>query len=199
VTPSAVCLTFALWGLGAGPGEAFDLSSVTVKPKAVCMGPRHPPDKSIPKPEVVSTFPAQGAVVRPGYLVVRLTFNVAMSCDGVILARPPLNQPCDGSKLQRLVLSYDRRTIRMVCRVAEKTRYGLRLNYDPDFTAERLNAVTATRVSFMSLAGAPLDRFELSFSTSSGLPVADLKEAEAEEAKAPGHPQGSPEDPSLEN
>jgi hypothetical protein len=191
----AACVAVLSWGLGASGSER--LSSVTVKPKAVCMGPRQPPDRGVPPPAVVSTYPAQGAVVRPGILVIRLTFNVAMSCDGVFLAVPPLNKPCDGSKLQQFVLSYDRRTIRMLCHVAAKTRYGLRLNYDPNFDTARLNPVMAVRANFMSLAGAPLDRFELTFSTSSSPPVTDPKEAEGEEAASPGRPAGSPNDPQL--
>jgi hypothetical protein len=47
-----------------------------------------------------------------------------------------------------------------------------------------LNPVTATRVFFMSLAGQPLKRFELSFSTSAGPRLTTQKEALAAEAAA---------------
>jgi hypothetical protein len=135
---------------------------------------------------VVGTYPAQGAVVRPGYVVIRFTFNVAMSCDGVFFSMPSMQQPCGGTLRQVVTYSYDRRTIQMVCHVAKSARYGLRLNYDPNFDADRLKYVTATRVNFTSLAGAPLKRFELSFSTSADAPLTTLKEALAAEAAASG-------------
>jgi hypothetical protein len=188
------CLAAALWGLSGGAGQSQEISSVTVEQRAVCMAPRRPPDASIPAPRVVSTYPAQGAVVRPGFVVVRFTFNVAMSCDGIFLSLPaPVQQPCAGGLRQVVMYSYDRRTIQMVCRVAKSTRYGLRLNYDPNNDAARLNNVTAARVTFMSLAGAPLKRFELTFSTSSDPEVASQKDALAEEAAASGRSEGSPQ------
>ncbi len=186
VVGPAVCLAAALWGLGAGVGRSQGVSSVTVKPRAVCLGPRQPPDRSVPAPRVVSTYPAQGAVVRPGYVVIRFTFNVAMSCDGIFFGMPSMQQPCAGGLRQDVTYSYDRRTIQMVCHVAKSARYGLRLNYDPNFDSNRLNNVTATRINFSSLAGAPLGRFELSFSTSAEAPLATQKEALAAEAAASG-------------
>src|ERR1700761_6253877 len=70
-------------------GAQSPLEGLTVKPDAVCKAPRLNRDTSIPKPVVESIFPAPGAVVRPGVLVVRITFNVAMSCNGVFLKNPP--------------------------------------------------------------------------------------------------------------
>jgi hypothetical protein len=182
----AVCLAGALWTLQVGAGQSQEVSSVTVNPRAVCLEPRRPPDRSVPAPQVVSTYPAQGAVVRPGYVVIRFTFNVAMSCDGIFLGMPSMQQPCGGEARQVVTYSYDRRTIQMVCHVAKSTRYGLRLNYDPNHDAARLNNVTATRVDFTSLAGAPLRRFELSFSTSAEAPLVTQMEALAAEAAASG-------------
>ena len=186
VASRAVCLGVALCAISGGVGQSQEVSSVTVKPRAICLEPRHPPDRSIPAPQVVSTYPAQGAVVRPGAVVIRFTFNVAMSCDGIFLALPAMQQPCAGGNRQEVMYSYDRRTIQMTCHVAKNTRYGLRLNYDPNFDTARLNNVAATRVDFASLAGAPLKRFELTFSTSSGPAVASVKEALAAEVAASG-------------
>jgi hypothetical protein len=147
------------------------------------MGPRRPSDPSIPAPEVVSSYPAEGAVVRPGYVVIRFTFNVAMSCDGVFLTPPPPRQlPCAADLRQDVLYSYDRRTLQMTCRVDRNTRYALRLNYDPTtLDAARLSNVAATRVRFMSVAGSPLKPFELAFSTSSGPGNKTEKDALAEE------------------
>lgn len=195
---STGCLVMAALACAAGlPGPAGNgaraqtVSPLVVKPPARCLGPRRPADLSIPAPRVVSTFPAEGAVVRPGLLVVRLTFNVAMSCDGVFLTRPPLDKPCSGQATQEFVLSYDRLTLWMICTVARNTRYGLRLNYDPAYDVnraplfDRLPPAVVSKATFRSLAGRPLERFELTFSTSAGPEITTQQEALAEDAQAP--------------
>ena len=179
-------LATVLWGLCAtSSGLAQTVSPVTAKPAAKCLRPRHPPDKSIPEPVVVSTFPPRGAVVRPGILVLRITFNVAMSCDGIFLTSPPLEKPCGEARVQDMRLSYDRMTIRMKCTVAPNRRYGLRLNNDPEH--DQLKPSTLQKVNFASLAGSALQPFELTFSTSSCPDVISVEAAEREDSEAPAN------------
>jgi hypothetical protein len=172
-------------------GESWSqppLQGLTIKPKAKCFPPRLTPDKSIPPPVVESIYPADGAVVRPGILVVRITFNVAMSCDGIFLKRPPMEKPCDNPQRQVFMLSYDRKTMRMICRVSPNKRYGFRLNTDPAYDHFRPDIVP--KVNFISLAGSPLRPFELTFTTSSGPETTSVEAAEAEDKDAPA---GAPE------
>jgi hypothetical protein len=157
--------------------KATAVSGVDVRPRPVCVGPRRPADKGVPPPAVVSTFPAEGAVVRPGLVVLRFTFNVAMSCDGLFQSLSALARPCGGSNPQHTVLSFDRTMIRMPCIVGRNMRYGLRMNPAP--------ARGTGRERFSSLAGLPLEPFQLTFSTSSGPDVTDLETAEAEDKDAP--------------
>jgi hypothetical protein len=170
-------LTAAPAGTGGAPAAAKSLSGLAVKPKPVCLRPRRPPDTAVPAPEVVSTFPAEGAVVRPGLLVLRFTFNVAMSCDGLFQRLDRLAMPCDGGDVQWTDLTYDRTTIRMPCFVRPDTRYGIWMN------PGRGRELNSRR--FSSLAGRPLESFRLTFSTSSGPSVGDIKEAETEDKDWP--------------
>lgn len=159
------------------------LEGITVKPKAECLGPRLKPDKTIPAPVIESIYPAKGAEVRPGILIVRITFNVAMSCNGIFLKRPPMEKPCDNPQRQVFMLSYDRRTIRMRCRVSPNRQYGFRLNNDPSY--DQFRSDIASNVNFISLAGSPLQPFELTFTTSSGPELTSVEAAEAEDRDAP--------------
>ncbi len=167
----------------AAKPKAAPLAGLDVSPAKVCKGARHPPDPTIPPPRLVSTFPAEGAVVRPGLLILRLTFDMPMSCDGIFLASPMLEKPCWQEPRQDLVLTFDRRTIRMACIVAENTRYGLRMNYSPG--ADALPREKGHPITFASLAGWPAKPFELTFSTSSEVAVTTLEDAVAEDADSP--------------
>jgi hypothetical protein len=180
-TAAAVLLFWTLCAPGIARSQTA-LGGVTVRPRASCQSPRHPPDKDVPAPAIESTFPAQGAVVRPGVLVVRITFNVAMSCDGIFLSRSPLEKPCGEARMQDFRLSYDRRTIRMKCIVSPNRRYGFRMNNGP---SDPFRPSLLGKVNFMSLAGFPLQPFELDFSTSSGPPVISAEASEADDAGAP--------------
>lgn len=139
------------------------VSEVTVSPNMKCLKP----DKMsrLPqRPRVVSTFPAKGSVVRPGLLVLRVTFNEAMACDGLLTAAPPLENPCPGA-VQEMLLSYDRKTVRTVCLVAPNAQYGVWLSQDP------------TAHSFVGLTGLPSESYRLNFSTSGGPAVRSVCEA----------------------
>lgn len=144
------------------------VSELTVTAPIKCLGPDKSPERA-DRPRVVSSYPAKGATVRPGLLVVRLTFNLPMACDGTFTRAPPLHEPCPGSPRQML-LSYDRRTVRTVCIVEAATRYGLQISEDP------------TGASFMGLSGLPSFPYRLDFSTSAEPAVTTVCAALAEDA-----------------
>ncbi len=164
-------VAIALFGLPAAAGVPSDptaLASVTVSPPVKCLQARKPADSSLPRPKVVSTFPAQGAVVRPGKLVVRITFDLPMACGGTFLDAPPLTSPLpDGNRW--VVMTPDRRTFRIEGQVDRNGRYGIWMNHDP------------VR-DFLGLSGQSLEPFSLAFSSGSGPPITTVAEALAQDA-----------------
>jgi hypothetical protein len=120
------------------------------------------PDSEIPTPKVVSTFPAKGAVVRPGLLVVRVTFDRPMTCVGVLQNHIPLPDPCP-PPLREPMISRDKRTFLTVCMVEANRHYGLWLK---DFT---------------SLGGRSPPSYEMVFDTSDKADITRVEEAVAED------------------
>jgi hypothetical protein len=143
-------------------------SPVDVRAPQKCLKARRPADPDIPPPKLVSTFPANGAVVRPGLLVLRLTFDLPMACVGLLDEHAPFLNPCP-APLRDPVISLDRRTFLTVCQVAKSSRYGLWLNLRP-------------QLRFTSLAGHPSAAYELVFETASTPMVATMQEAIAEDS-----------------
>jgi hypothetical protein len=125
-------------------------------------------------PRVVSSFPRPGAVVRPGLLVVRLTFSRPMACEGSFGSDAQRPNPCPGSARQML-MSADRKTIRAICDVAPGTRYSALVNKD-----------TAPSFPFLGVTGGPSTPYELNFTTSTGAPIAQVCEALLEDAETAG-------------
>jgi len=125
-------------------------------------------------PRVVSAFPQPGAVVRPGLLVVRLTFSRPMACEGSFGSDAQLPNPCPGSA-RRMLMSADRKTIRAVCEVAPATRYSALVNKD-----------TAPSFPFLGVTGGPSTPYELNFTTSTGAPIVVVCEALLEDAETAG-------------
>ncbi len=148
-------------GLTVTVRRATPLSGVTVTgPK--CPKARNPADAGVPPPKLVSSFPANHAVVRPGLLVVRLTFDRPMTCDGLLDAHLTFFNPCP-QPLNDPMISRDRRTFLTVCRVAEDKHYGLWLHL------------------FRSLAGRPAKSSELVFATERGSRIGSVEEAIAQD------------------
>jgi hypothetical protein len=184
----ALGLGIAVAGLTPRPGDAAPAASaastvselvvvatktvaeLTVTAKVKCLAPEPLPVHA-QRPSIVSTFPASGAVVRPGLLIVRVTFNQPMACDGGFTSAAPLQNPCPGAS-REMLLSLDRKTVRAVCIVEANTDYGLWVSQDP------------TIGSFMGLAGLPSEAHRLSFTTSSGPAVATVCEAMVEDAES---------------
>lgn len=139
------------------------LSELTVTARIKCLEPDRAADRA-DRPKVVSTYPQKNAVVRPGLLIVRVTFNQPMACDGSFSPDPPLEDPCPGFH-RDMLLSYDRKTVRTVCIVEPNAQYGLRMSQDP------------TVNSFMGLSGLPSQPYRLDFSTSAEPAVTTVCEA----------------------
>ena len=145
------------------------VAELTVTAKIACLKPEAAPARA-DRPRVVSSFPAKGGVVRPGLLVVRVTFDQPMACSGVFTAAPPLPNPCPGIT-RDMLLSLDRKTIRTLCLVEPDSQYGLWVTQDP------------TTHSFMGLAGLPSEPYRLNFATSSDAAVTSICDAMVEDAE----------------
>jgi hypothetical protein len=149
------------------PAAPTAVAGVTVSPAVKCLAPRRPADPGVPAPKVVSSFPAPGSMVRPGKLIVRITFDLPMACGGTFLDASPLMAPfAGGDRVVKLTL--DRKTFRIEGYVGKNSRYGLWLNHGP------------VR-DFMGLSGQPLEAYGLTFSTSGGPAVTTVAEALAED------------------
>jgi hypothetical protein len=120
------------------------------------------------KPTVVGTYPAEGQMVRPGIVVMRVTFDRPVACAGGFSNNPPLSNPCP-DRVQHMVLSYDRRTVRTVCIVDPDKIYAVRLNRDPGD-------------AFRTVDGATGEPFDLKFSTSLEAPITDVCSAIREDS-----------------
>jgi hypothetical protein len=79
-----------------------------------------------PQPKLVSSFPARGAVVKPGLVIVRLTFDQPMTCKGFLATDFPLKFPCP-NPLPGSLMTYDKRTFFTLCDASPGTRYGIQL------------------------------------------------------------------------
>jgi hypothetical protein len=148
-------------GLTVTARRATPLSGVTVTaPK--CPKARNPADAGVPPPQLVSSFPANRSVVRPGLLVVRLTFDRPMTCDGLLDGHLTFLDPCP-QPLSDPMISRDRRTFLTLCRVDGGKRYGLWLHL------------------FRSLAGRPAKPSELVFDTERTSRIGSVEEAIAQD------------------
>jgi hypothetical protein len=146
---------------------ARTVSELTVSPAVKCLAPDRMPERA-GRPKVVSSYPAKDAVVRPGLLIVRVTFDQPMACYGVFTNDPRLLNPCPGLP-QQIRLSLDRRTVRTVCVVDPNVQYGLWLSHEPGPD------------SFIGLGGLPSIPYRITFATSAQPAVRTVCDALAED------------------
>ena len=125
------------------------------------------------RPIVVSSYPANGQVVRPGLVVIRVTFDAPVACTGGLSNDPPLADPCPG-RVQHMVLSYDRRTVRTVCLLDPEKRYGTWLNW---WLSEFTTVMDGDPRLFVGLNRVPVKPFLLRFASSLDAPVTNVCEA----------------------
>lgn len=146
------------------------LSELVVPAPMACLKPDPAGGTPLTTPKVVSTFPKKGSTVRPGLMVLRVTFDQPMSCYGAFAEDNDWSFPCDS--VQNMVLSYDRRTVRTVCLTKPNTHYGLWMDRRPGSG------------DFLSLAGRAPKPYELAFSTSAEPPVTSVCQALAQDTEA---------------
>jgi hypothetical protein len=113
-------------------------------------------------PVVVSTWPAQGAVIAPGALVLKVTFDQAMDPDmwGYAKAGSDAYPLC----LKKARLLNDGRTFVLLCTTGDATAYAVGLN-------------GGAGPGFASVGHRAAEPYELKFSTSKGRSVTSVKEA----------------------
>ena len=126
-----------------------------------CIKARKPPGPDVSEPKLVSSFPYDGAVVKPGIVVLRLTYDLPMACPVLLKPDRAFSNPCP-YPLAASMVSKDRRTYLAICVVRPEVRYGMWLD--------------AT-----GLAGQHLDPRELRFTTSSDEMVRVIRDAIAED------------------
>ena len=155
----------------------MEVEELSITAQATCLAPK--PDSFAVRPKIVSTFPANGAMVRPGVVVLRITFDQPMSCKGFFTGIPKLRNPCP-LEHQHWVLSFDRKTIRTTCRAEGVAAYGVGVSDNPDAT-------------FLSLAGRPLEPYEFRFTTSAAPDVLTAAESlDQDPANPPRQPEFTP-------
>ena len=146
---------------------AKTVSELTVTAPAKCLPPVGTEERA-QRPHLVASFPARGAAVRPGLVVIRLTFDQPVACEGRLEDALSLPNPCPG-KVQHMLLSLDRRTVRTVCLIAPGRDYGFSIGTDP------------TSNTFVGLGGLPALPAKIAFTASAEAPLTDVCEALAED------------------
>ena len=134
------------------------VEELTVIPRAECLAAKSELRSAPPK--IVSTYPQEGELVRPGLLILRVTFDKPMTCSGFYGVSLGRRNPCYASQQhflktiseQDFLMSFDHKTVRVACMVEPNTHYILQLNGLVS-TPEG----TALPPQFVSLEGLPLD------------------------------------------
>ncbi len=122
--------------------------------------------KNASAPKVVRTMPAPGSVVRPGQMVLSVTFDQPMACRANTANGSPFPVPCPGDRAT-VVVAPDQRTLTTVCEVQAGASYSMPID------------------GFVSAKGAKSVRYELVFTTSTAEPVSDSRKALAMEKTGP--------------
>jgi hypothetical protein len=161
----------ALLAQAAQPAASSDTAVVqaAVSELVVRLQPKCFPAKSAPTPapKITSTFPTEGQVVRPGLLVIRISFDRPMTCGGFLQALAGLPNPCP-PRTQTFIQSFDHKTIRTLCLTHPGQAYGVVVG-DPS-------------EAFVSLDGRQALPVTLRFSTSGETAQTSLQGALDEDA-----------------
>jgi hypothetical protein len=110
-------------------------------------------------PKVVATYPAQGAAVAPGVLVLMVRFDNRMKPESWDYGPAAAQPPC----LERPRLLKDQRTFVLMCSVGFNKSFTLQLN--------------GAAKGFADIASTPAEPHTLSFTTTDGEPTADVTDA----------------------
>ena len=139
----------APYGQSSAPSEVTPLAGVVVSA----------PSKTLPT--VVSTYPAADATVKPGVLVLKLTFDQRMNPAAFRFDRGGDRYP---SCLARPRLLADEKTFVLLCTVGPSGKFSMQLNGPGDG-------------GFANQADQRATPMLLQFSTQDGLSLASMKEA----------------------
>lgn len=159
------------------------VSELIVTPQPKCLPAKSAP---APAPKVVSTFPREGQVVRPGSLVFRTTFDQPMACGGFLTALTSSADPCAAHE-QAVAWNFDHKTVRTLCLTQPAQTYGVVVG-------------GSCSLPFVSLDGQQAQPLAVRFTTSDGPAATSVSEALAEDAGAPSSASavGSPVDQGLD-
>lgn len=141
-----------------------DLSGLEVNGRRRCFLEKPAGLKTL-EPRATSTYPEEGATVRPGRLYIRITYNQRMSPCGFLLADALLS-PQPEFLDEPALLTRDYKSFYFAVTTEPGKRYALRFN-------------TFLAHNFRSLYGAVAPAHTLSFRTSDDPPVATMTEAMA--------------------
>jgi hypothetical protein len=159
--------------------DATPLSGITVTSDAlaglVVNGRRRcileiPAGERRAEPRVVSTYPAQGAVVPPGKLYVRVTYSQRMSPCGFLLADAAFNPQPEFAD-EPALLTRDYKSFYFAVTTEPGQGYGMRFN-------------TFTAHNFRSLYGQTAPAYSLTFKTSNAPAARSMSEAMAGDAES---------------
>ena len=129
---------------------------------------RHPAERP---PRVVDSYPAQGGVVAPGAVMVRVSFDAPMSCYSEVTVEggDDADDPCQPTGTWALP---DRRSWLMPCRLRPGAAYRMRFR-------------KVDGAGFVGLSGRTAEPFDLAFSTSDAAPTPSLEAAQKGDPGAP--------------
>jgi hypothetical protein len=146
---------FLLLGLLAGPALAQAPATGNATVAAVEV-------QAVPPPAVVATYPAQGATVAPGVLVLKIVFDQHMTADAWSYSK--LSDGEDPNCLGTPRLLTDEKTFVLLCTTDPGKAYGVGVNLIPG-------------KAFVDRGGRRPPPVELRFKTSTAEPVNTLKAA----------------------
>jgi hypothetical protein len=178
----------ALFGLALGSIAHAQTPSQATKPEAPTPVSPVTVMPATAKPKVVATWPAAGATISPGVLVLKVVFDQQMLSRDFAYSPGGAGDTPECLKTPRLL--NDSKTFVLLCRVLPGKSYSIAFN----------KVVSQTEGGgFANIASNRAEPGDLAFSTSSGDPVTNLRDAisaagltsidaPVEEAPAPGKP-----------
>ena len=147
----------------------------------ICPPARKMPDPDAEPPKLLSSFPANGSTVRGGIVILRLTFDRPMTCDGLLNHIEQYRNPCP-APLNAAMFSRDRRTFLTVCTLHPRREASRRLAIRTPSLEEVDPPLSLRLENFTSLAGQPLKPYALSFYVDAdSQPAQSMQEAIAQD------------------
>jgi hypothetical protein len=108
-----------------------------------------------PAPKVTASYPADGATVPAGTLVLKVTFDLPMTPDNWSYSRAP--DAGFPNCLERPRLLADRKTFVLLCAVGAHQDYAIQINTPKDFAADSGRSAKPTLLRFSTTDVGPRD------------------------------------------